>query len=234
MNKLMIFGDSIFKGITYSDENKKYSVYKHSFSGKLAQIGIITENYSRMGATASKISAMLDSKTGSIDSDTAVLFEFGGNDSDFDWNKVSEDPDGALSPNTSNNDFIIIYRKLIEKVRDLGANVIISNLVPIDADKYLKWITAGKSYDNIMKFLGDASILYRWQEYYSITVERIADETDCPVLDIRRNFLISHTYKSLLCSDGLHPTAAGHVLIDNTIFNYIKNHITNNQQYIVS
>ncbi len=222
MNKLMVFGDSIFKGVTYSDEKKRYIICRHDYADKLAGEGIVTENYSKMGATVNKIEEILDRKQELIDDDTTVLFEFGGNDSDYNWAEVSEAPFAEHNPKTLNNNFASMYGKLIQKVKNMGANVVVSNLIPLDADKYMEWISAGKNYDNIMKFLGDISMLYRWQEYYNFTVERIAEQNDCPILDVRHSFLVSHDYKSIICSDGLHPTPAGHNIIDNAVYDFIQ------------
>lgn len=222
MNKLMIFGDSIFKGVTYSEERKRYIICEPTYDKKLSLEGIATENYSKMGATVNKIEQILDRKIDTIDSNTTVLFEFGGNDSDYDWQKISDDPDAEHIPNTVNSEFASTYKRLIAKVKNMGAKVVISNLIPIDPEKYMDWITSGKNYDNIMKFLGDMTMLYRWQEYYNLTVERIAEDMDCPILDVRNNFLMSHKYKKMICSDGLHPTPLGHEVIDETIYNYVK------------
>ena len=222
MNKLMIFGDSILKGVTYSEEKKRYVMCDHDYVSKLADEGIITENYCKMGATVNKIEQILDRKMELMNSDTTVLFEFGGNDSDYDWQQISQNPLAEHYPKTHYNDFKSAYRKLIEKVKSTGAKIAVSNLIPIDADKYMNWISLGKNYNNIMNFLGDISMLYRWQEYYNIIVERLADEMDCPLLDVRQNFLMSHKYKTILCSDGLHPTLAGHAIIDNSVYNFIE------------
>ncbi len=225
MNKLMIFGDSIFKGVTYSEEKNRYTICDATYADKLSLEGIITENYSKMGATVGKIDQILEKKLGTIDKNTTVIFEFGGNDSDYDWQKISDDPNTEHIPHTINSEFKLMYKKLIAKVKKLGANVIISNLTPIDSEKYMEWIAKGKNYDNIMTFLGDKSMLYRWQEYYNDTVEKIAEDMDCPILDVRNEFLMSHKYKNMICSDGLHPTPYGYEIIDEAIYNYIKNNI---------
>lgn len=221
MDKLMILGDSIFKGVTYSEDKRRYIICEHDYTEKLAQNGITIENYSKMGATVNKIEQILTRKEMFIDGNTTVLFEFGGNDSDFDWTDVANEPEARHEPNTAKDIFISSYKKLIERVRSLGASVVVSNLIPIDAEKYMQWISNGKNHDNIMKFLGDVSMLYRWQEAYNFVVERIAEETGCKLLDVRHDFLVSHDYKSLICSDGLHPTKQGHSIIDSMIYDFI-------------
>lgn len=221
MNKLMIFGDSIFKGITYNNDRQRYFICENKYEALLSERGIVTENCCKMGATVDKINSILDRKLDSIDNETIVLLEFGGNDSDFDWQYISEAPDDNHLPKTGSADFISLYKNIINKIRQKGAKIIISNIIPIDAEKYMKWISKNRNYDNIMHFLGDISTLYRWQEFYNLTVERIAKEENCPLLDIRDTFLLSRRYKSLLCEDGLHPTLYGHEVIDKAIYNSV-------------
>lgn len=221
MNKLIIFGDSIFKGVTYSEEKRRYIICEHDYDKRLENNGIATENCCKMGATIDKIEQLLARKEMLIDGDTTVLFEFGGNDSDFDWAAVANEPMAKHEPKTAKDIFVLSYKKLIERVKGLGARVVISNLVPIDAEKYMSWISNGRDRDNILRFLGDISMLYRWQEAYNFIVERIAQETDCKLLDVRHEFLVSHEYKSLICSDGLHPTADGHDIINGMIYDFI-------------
>ncbi len=222
MNKLMIFGDSILKGVTYSQDKKRYVLCEHSYIKALSQKGIIAENHSKMGATINKINEIIDKKISSIDENTFVLLGFGGNDSDYNWNEVSASPQTNHFPQTAIDTFFNKYCSLIEKVKSTGACVFVSNLVPLDSDKYMEWISNGKSYNNILSFLGDRSMLYRGQELFNQAVEQAAEDTDTPLFNIRRSFLRSHEYKSIICSDGIHPSKLGHEMIDNALFNYIE------------
>ena len=97
MNKLMIFGDSVLKGVTFSEEKKRYILCEHTYESILAEKGIVTENLCKMGATVNKINDIINKKIDTIDKNTAVLLGFGGNDSDYDWNEVSLSPLDALS-----------------------------------------------------------------------------------------------------------------------------------------
>ena len=53
INKLVLFGDSIIKGVTYSNEHKKYKLCKLDYS-LISQYDIKIENYSSMGSTIDK------------------------------------------------------------------------------------------------------------------------------------------------------------------------------------
>ena len=226
MNKLMIFGDSVLKGVTFSSEKKRYVLCEHKYENLFAEKGIITENFCKMGATISKINEITNKKLESVDKNTVVLLGFGGNDSDYNWGEVSNSPNSNHTPNTAIDTFFKSYCSLIRKFQSLGCKVIVSNLVPLDADKYMNWISNGKSYDNILEFLGDKSMLYRGQEFFNQAVEQAAEETGCPLINLRRTFLQSRKYKSIICEDGIHPSQLGHNILDGTISDYfIRNMI---------
>ena len=81
----------------------------------------------------------------------------------------------------------------------------------------MDWITRACDRDAVLSWLGDASMLYRWQEYYNRAVEELAYRYGCPMIDVRSAFLSSHRYPQLLCADGIHPSPAGHAMIDTLI-----------------
>ena len=217
MKKLVIYGDSILRGITYSDEKSKYQLRNGYKLDTLKDMGLEVTNHSRMGATIDKGLTMLERSLEDCDSDSFVLLEFGGNDSDYNWERISENPDGEFTPNTPEDSFATLYGKAIGMARSTGATVILSNLIPIDAEKYLDWISRKYDKKRILKWLGDTSMLYRFHEHYNRLVERIAKDNCCPLIDVREEFLLSHESKSLISLDGIHPSERGHRIIENNL-----------------
>lgn len=218
--KLQIFGDSIMQGVIYLEDSGKYKLRSNRFA-KLRESGIDVSNNSHMGATIEKGMSCLERKLDACDSDTMVLFEFGGNDCDFDWKQVSEAPDAEHHPNIAPEKFTELYKNAIRHAKSRGSKVAIATLVPLDAKKFMSWITRGLSYDNILHWLGDVSMLSRWQEYYSHLTEEIASETGCPVIDLRSTFLLTHSYSDCLCADGIHPTEQGYTMIEEELTRHI-------------
>ena len=218
MKKLEIYGDSILRGVTYSAETERYGLFSKDRFAELAACGIETKNNSRMGATVDRGLDMLKRNLGEDAAGTVVLLEYGGNDCDYKWADVSANPDGTFLPNTPEDVYTETYREAVAYAKSRGAIPVIASLVPIDAEKYMRWITKNLNYENILRWLGDVSMLSRWQEYYSHLAERLAYEHHCPLLDLRRSFLLTHDYKSMICEDGIHPTRLGHELIDRELF----------------
>ena len=103
------------------------------------------------------------------------------------------------------------------KAQDAGAMVAVASLVPLDADRYLQFISKNRDGKNILSWLGDAAHLYRWQEYYNALTVQMARAFGCRLVDLRTAFLQSRNFLDLLCPDGIHPTDSGYALVHKTL-----------------
>lgn len=217
MKQLLIFGDSILKGITYVPELGGYHVLKGDRFSKLRERGIEIRNYSRMGSTITR--GLRDIKkfvTGDM-SDTAVIIGYGGNDCNFDWSCVSDDPTAKHTPKISGDEFSKDYADCVDHCVDHGATVYVTTLVPLDSPKFLDWISKGNDRSAILDWLGDVSMTRRWHEYYNNLVICAALQTRAGIIDVRAPFLLSHEFDDLICADGIHPTEKGHQLVEQVI-----------------
>ena len=111
--------------------------------------------------------------------------------------------------------------ELLDYVISCGSVPVIILPPPIDSEKFLSWVCRnGLSRENIVSWLGEPSLIYRWQEHYSRICERIARQRGLAIIDLRTAFIISHEYSSLICADGIHPTEKGHKIIDNELYRF--------------
>lgn len=212
MKKIKIYGDSILKGVMFSEELNRYRLFGYRYD-ELTENGIEVENNCKMGATIETGFEIMKDTLKDCDEDTVVVLEYGGNDCNFNWEEVSNNPEGEFLPNTPGEKFCDIYLKMIDYVRQKGAKVCICNLVPIDSERFISWVSKGLSYDNILEWMGDVNRIARWQEYYSHLSERVASIAKCPILDLRTSFLTHSRMKNMIGIDGIHPSAEGHTLI---------------------
>ena len=214
MRNLIILGDSLMQAVIYEDN--KYHLYHSSLGEKLAAKGYNLINKSHMGATVKSAFATLE-KIGETEEDTVVLFEYGGNDCNFDWQAVAEKCDDTVFPEITEKEFAEIYRKAIVSAKKKGMTVAVSSLIPIDAEKFMKSISRNADGKKILSWLGDISMLSRWQEHYSRIAEAVAYSECCEIIDLRTDFLLSHAFRMLICDDGIHPTVEGHEIIADRI-----------------
>jgi len=221
-----LFGDSIAKGIIFDDIMGKYTYLKNNFASAAADANnVILNNNSRFGCTVIKgqeiISRVLKYLKKEITIDYAFL-EFGGNDCDFNWNEVSLNPSASHKPNTPLDEFIRIYKSIIEDLKKHGITPVIMTLPPIASDLYYNWISKNNPLkNNILAWLGgNIENIYYWHERYNSAIWEVAVKTRSLIIDIRKAFLEEKNYKQFLCADGIHLNQAGHILVEKSI-NYL-------------
>ena len=218
MKRLCVFGDSITKGVILSD-NGRYHILKENCVSLLCEgKGFDCDNYSKMGCTVEKGGEIFYRHEKEVERSQAVLFEFGGNDSDFDWKAISRSPECSHTPNTILDEYVSRYKELIDVCIEKGTVPFVMNLPPVDAELYFVKISQGLDKDNIMSWLGGStSFIYRWHETYNQALSAICQDTGAKMLDIRSPFLSLRNYREYLCSDGIHPNEKGHLLIRETL-----------------
>ena len=216
---ISIFGDSILKGVRMLSGTTRYGTTDDIGLESIAKShDWILDNRSRFGCTVQKGEQLLNRQLEKGETPAVVLLEYGGNDADFRWAEVAERPDGEHLPNTPLPVFVETMRRMIDTLRAHRVKPVLTTLPPILSERYLDWITrGGLSKEHILTWLGDANAIYRYQEKYSLAVERLARETGCPLVDLRSAFLEKRSLLPYLCEDGIHPSDAGQRLIHDAL-----------------
>lgn len=220
MKSICVFGDSISKGVIIDAVSQRYATTKSSFVSLLSgcEPWLKITNYSMFGCTVTKGQSLISRHNDSVEGCDAVLLEYGGNDSDFDWASIAETPDETHLPKTPLQDFATRYREIIKHLTQMGKRIIVLSLPPIDEKKYFAWVSKGLNGDNIKKWLGgDIHYIYEYHSGYNKVVTELAGEYSLPMIDLRSEFLRQPNYTDLLCSDGIHPNEKGHELIAQII-----------------
>ena len=214
IRKIEVFGDSILKGIQINPRNRRYHVNNNIDIAMISKrFSLKINNRSKLGCMASKGKVMLDRYLKETPDCTAVLMNFGGNDCDFDWKGISDNPNIEHEPNTPINKFIKIYTDIINKLNTKGIRPIITNLPPLEPQRFFDWFFKDLNKENIMSWLKGVNTIYRHQEYYSRAVEEIARNTATMLVDLRGAFLRERHIGHFLCEDGIHPNTEGQKLI---------------------
>ncbi|MBO4496103.1 MAG: SGNH/GDSL hydrolase family protein [Clostridiales bacterium] len=224
MGTITAFGDSVIKGVIYEDAH--YRVADESVQ-KICEesFGITIENKARFGSTITKGESVFEKNLSLIkDSDGEyVVLEFGGNDCDFNWKEVSEDPGREHLPMSTISNFTATYTNIINEIKSLGKTPVLLSLPPIDSARYFAQISRGLSGENIMKWMrNDQQFITNWHERYNIEIFKLAIATQVPVIDITSIFLEQKNYCRFLCEDGIHPNEEGHKLIAKAIEEHVK------------
>lgn len=212
--QVTLLGDSILKGIQVDLGNRRYRPQNEIDTAALeSEFQLSIHNDAHFGATVRKGSRLLERMLDRGLACDMMVMDFGGNDCDFRWNEIAEDPAGTHLPNVPLEEFVELYRTMLRKVRARGIQPILTNLPPLDSQRFFDWWCGGLDREAVLRWLGDVGNIYAWQERYSRAVERLAREERVPLVDIRGAFLDHGHLEQILCADGTHPNTEGQQLI---------------------
>lgn len=223
--KYMISGDSISKGVILDEARNKYVLLEDNYVSLLqGKLKGAVRNTARFGNTL--IKGMSNLKKDVLkDKPNIVLIEYGGNDCDFNWNEIADNPDGDHSPKTDFNMFEKMLTEAIHFLKSQQITPILMSLPPLNADNYFKWVSKNnpEAEKNILKWLGSVTKIYWWQERYNSTILKVSEMTKTKYIDVRGAFLEHPDYTEFLCLDGIHPNRAGHKIICDKVLEFVKN-----------
>lgn len=220
--RIEVWGDSVLKGVIYDEKRQRYTHLEENVALlSLKDLGLEVNNRTRFGMTAPKAHKLMEEalKKG-LEAEAAVI-EFGGNDSDFDWETVANEPHKEHAPKTPIDVFKQCITDMVKLLRSFNIKPVLMNLPPIDAVRYFSWITRnGLNESNILAWLGDVQHIYRFHECYSLSIMSLANSLGCDIIDVRQPFLLKKDFNRYLCEDGIHPNRAGYELIRQSIQEY--------------
>ena len=213
--KAVIWGDSLARGVIYDEERRRYRLAPKTAAAYVAEhTGVEIVNRARMGMTAAGGLCQMKADIAAGVTGEVAFIEFGGNDSDFDWRAISEDPSATHLPKTPIKEYEATLKSMIALAKEKGMRVILCTLPPILSERYFEFFSAGGlNRDNILAWLGDMNKIYRFHERYSLVLTRLSHECGCPLLDLRAAFLEKWDPRPYYCRDGIHPNGDGQILL---------------------
>lgn len=228
LKNVCAFGDSVMKGIVVDEKNSpvggiKYKISDKGFAARCSSVlNIEVDNYARFGGVVSQGLKLIARYLDRIKDSDFVLFEYGGNDCDYNWAAISENPYAVHVPNTPIPEFVSCYSTMIDSVRSAGGNPVLLSLPVLDPNRFFQHVTRGLNAGNVLKWLGGSVLtIDRWHSRYNMEIFRLGSEKRVPVIDITSAFLEKKDYFEYICKDGIHPNERGHELIASAIMGYV-------------
>lgn len=222
--RIAALGDSITKGVVLNEQNR-YSAADQCFLDIISnELDLRIDNYGKFGCTVGYGNSVIERHATDIADSDYTFIEYGGNDCDFDWIKIAQDPHGEHKARTPLEEFTEELSSLVAKIKGLGSIPVLITLPPILSDTYFSFFSRSMSDEqknNIKEWLGgDVGIITRWHESYNRALFQVANQTGTQIIDITTPFdTFRGDLTSLYCADGIHPNARGHKLIAHTIIN---------------
>ena len=222
---VVIWGDSLAKGVIWNDARKRHA-YSNPTAADIAaeRLGIEIINRSKFGCTAPEGQQIMERDVKSGITCKTALIEFGGNDCNFNWAAVSDHPEEEHFSATPPDAYLESMRAMVRWLIQRNIQPVLMTLPPIDAERYFRFLVGTRlNPKHILRWLGDVQQIYRYQEMYSMLVEKVAREFSVQLIDLRQKCLEYHGFvKRMICEDGLHLTEAGQRFMGETICDIVK------------
>lgn len=237
--RTVVFGDSIAKGIV-TIKGKIETIEENAVQLVSQYFGNEIDNISLYGQTLKRIydKRIVDKYLDSTNREEQVyaVFAIGGNDSDYDWVKVSNNPYIAHKPKTRIEDFEHMLIEMIEKLKDRNVKVILTTIIPLNSQLYFDNVISKMGDPNkMMIFLeNDVENIARHQEMYSQAILRCAEKTQCIVLDIRKKMTCLQDSNAYMCLDGVHPNEKGYRYLAESAIQEINQYDSLNKWKMIS
>ena len=224
--KLVVFGDSILKGVvTIPGSNKLFDVTEND-SLTLAQkkLGFELDNRTIYGNITSKGLLKLQKffeKGGEAD---FCIIEFGSNDCDYDWNIFAPDaivPDAAeIKPKVPMTEYLENLTQMVKLCRDNKVTPLMMGLIPYVCDDWFKTIIKGQNEAAILNFLnGTPETLGKNQLAYKKAQADFVEASNVQFLDPWEIFA---GHKEYMCYDGIHPNEKGYELLSEAWIKFLS------------
>ncbi len=214
-DKILLFGDSIGKGVVYNEERGRYCLAKDRCVNLLVRAGLNIVNNAAMGQAITEGYELF--RTSETCPGDIVVIEYGGNDCDLLWDEVDRNPAIFHDGKTPLPQFRAVLRQFIEEAASRGLRPVVVIPPPLESERYYQWICRGRDAGRILSYLVDIHHIYRWHERYADAVREAAQAFGCPALDLRTPFLDARDMPALICRDGIHPNEAGQRLMAEAV-----------------
>ena len=227
--KLVALGDSIIKGVLVQSEGERsrYSLADKSIVECCAEkLGGESLNLGKMGCTIEAGERILNRYLDKMSGAQYVLLEYGGNDSDYNWQEIAEAPEKEHFPRTRLEVFEEVYERVVCKIKQMGAIPLVLSLPPMDAERYFaffsqKWEDGFRA--NVMRWLGGSTnTIMSGHELYNLATMRIAQRTGVQWIDVTSGLLKGHNFRTYLCDDGIHPNERGQRMIAEAVLQSLR------------
>ena len=214
--KIVVFGDSVLKGVITTPETTSLFDVTENDSLTLAQkkLNFELDNRSIYGNIISKGQSKFNKwleKGGSAD---ICIIEFGDNDSDYDWTPISQNPGETFEKKTPLKDYTRILNEMVQACKAHNILPLLATAPALIPERWINTISKNLNKENILKFLNnDINRLSKNQEEYFNCMLKYAKENDIIYIDFRSELLKQNNYDDLICLDGIHPNEKGYELM---------------------
>ena len=221
--KIICFGDSLTRGITYVKGRMR--IIKDNYPNQLARLAepVTGAEVVNKGVFNDNSELMMKRMEKDVLSEhpDMVLISVGGNDCNFYWDQVAENPEGDHEPIVPLDRYLENVRKLALSFQAAKVKPFLLTLPPLDPARYYKTI-AGKFGSGIGHWISLVGGIEHWHGLYNRQLKLLAKEMNIDLIDVRSYLKESDDLSRLISDDGIHLTADGYKQMSEAVFLKLK------------
>jgi lysophospholipase L1-like esterase len=146
-----------------------------------------------------------------------AIVEIGGNDCNFKWEEVAENPWEEHEAIVPLERYLDNIKKIIMDIQQNGITPIISTLPPLDPVRFYKSISE-KYGSDVSHWISKVGGLEHWHGLYNRNLNRLAEELGVFKIDVRAAIKHAGDLTDLISDDGIHLTAEGYKALSVEIY----------------
>ncbi|MBP1937192.1 lysophospholipase L1-like esterase [Paenibacillus sediminis] len=151
-----------------------------------------------------------------------AIVAIGGNDCNFKWDEVAENPDKEHQPIVPIERYLDNIKTMISLIKKSNITPIVITLPPLDPVRYYQSIakTYGNSVSHWISTLGG---IEHWHGLYNRSLNKIVDELEVIKIDVRTAIKQAGDLFDLISEDGIHLTSEGYKALSTEVYKYLSN-----------
>ncbi|WP_433750937.1 SGNH/GDSL hydrolase family protein [Falsibacillus pallidus] len=220
--KMICLGDSITRGVSFT--GGRLRIMKENYPSLLQQNFVQTGKEQIEIINKGVFNDNSDSLIKRVDKDVILeqpdfaLLNIGGNDCDFNWGKVAEEPDSPHEPTVPIERYLKNVSQLIDTLKTADITPIVLTLPPLDPVRYYKNI-ASRFGTSISHWINTVGGIEHWHGSYNRSLNMLLDQMDSiKRIDVRSYIKKAGDLASLISDDGIHLTKKGYKVMSDAIF----------------
>ena len=171
MSEIYLFGDSASQGLVL-DESGRYHVSRQGCIRLLKRQGFPIRNHAVHGYTV--LQGLASFENMKTEPGSRCVIQFGGNDSDLDWDAVSREPEIFHDGRVPIPEFRENLARFIREARERLMEPILVTPLALISTRFYHWVSRERNADHILHYLHeDTESMYRWQERYATAVREV-------------------------------------------------------------
>ncbi|MBP3038491.1 SGNH/GDSL hydrolase family protein [Bacillaceae bacterium Marseille-Q3522] len=219
--KIVCFGDSLTRGVSLVKGRlrilkENYPTFLQNFFLTNNQSDTIVINKGIFNDNSNLLIKRLDKDVIEENPDI-VLIEVGGNDCNFPWEKVANEPNNEHEPIVPLQTYLDNLKKIVVSLKAKNIMPIFLTLPPLDPVKYYRFISNiyGKSISHWISICGG---IEHWHSIYNENLNKIAKQLGVMSIDVRAFLKSCENFTQFISDDGIHLNANGYKMMSMNIY----------------